>query len=206
MSDQVVAPVEVKAVVVEARDITKVAEMAVLASPNYKIRAGKADTFKNLTLAEDEKTNWKKGLIYLIARYSKGVNFELWMYSTKKGAHLAEFNNLIRPLAVGEVKCETLGHALKLRLQLVDTLTDEEVTAKITAFMTAIEPTLQAIREKIAVVVSKKETEAAAPAPAPAAEVVAEVPVEISVEVPAEEAPVSKRQAKKAAKRAAKAA
>ena len=156
MSDPVIA-VTVP-VTVSIREINAIADLAVQLVPEYKIRDQKADTFRNLTLAADEKINWKKGLIYLIAQYSKGVNFELWMYSTKGGAHLSEFNDQIRPLAIGAVKCEKLGHALKLRLQLQDTMKDEEVETAIKEFMTRIEPTLNEIRGKIKVDVSEKKT------------------------------------------------
>ena len=170
-NDEVVVAAPV--VVAPVREIGTVAAVAVKVSPSYKVRAQKAKTFVNLTLVEDEKVNWKKGLIYLIARYSKGVNFELWMYSTKKGAHLAEFNDLIRPLADESVKCESLGLALKLRLQLPDAMSDDAVEAAIEKFMSRIEPVLNEIRAKIKVDVSEKKTakakKVAAPAETPAA-------------------------------------
>jgi hypothetical protein len=202
----VATPVVATPVVAVQREIQAVAETAVRLMPAYKIRKTNANTFRNLTLVEDEKTNWKKGLIYLIARYSKGINFEMWMYGSKKSAGLAQFNDQVRPLAVGAIKCESLGHALKLRLQLPDAATDAETEAVILGFMEAVEPTLQAIREKIVVVVSKKETKAAAPvAPVvPVAPVEPEAPA-TEPAAPAAAAPVlSKRQMKKAAKAAKK--
>ena len=179
----------VNPVVVAPREIATIAEIAVKVSPTYKVRAQKAKTFVNLTLVEDEKTNWKKGLIYLITRYSKGVNFELWMYSTKKGAHLVEFNDQVATLADESVKCEALGLAKKLRLQLADTLSDDAVEAAIEKFMSRIEPVLNEIRSKITIEVSKKETKKAKEVTAPA-----ETPV---TDATTAEAPKAKSKAKK---------
>ena len=198
-----VAKVEV--VTHPARDFAKVAEVAARVSPTYKIRDTKSTTFRCLTLIDNEKVNWKKGLVYLLARYSKGVNLEMWMYSTKGGAELAQFNDMIRPLATGSIKCEALGKALKLRLQLADSLSDEAVETAIKEMMDAVEPTLQAIREKIVIAVSKKETKKAAK---PATEATDETPApQVPAETtdataPAADAPLSKRQQKKLAKRA----
>ena len=186
MSEKNEAVAEVEVVKVPARTFEQIANVAVAVMPVYKVRDTKSTTFRCLTLVEDEKINWKKGLVYLIARYSKGVNLEMWMYSTKGGAELAQFNDLIRPLAVGNIKSEALGKALKLRLQLADTMTDEEIETAIKGMMEAVEPTLQAIREKIVIAVSKKETKKA--------------------EKPAADGQLSKRQQKKAAKRAARSA
>lgn len=207
MSDAVVpAPAQVV-----VRDIVSVAEAAVRLMPTYKIRKTNSKTFRCLTLAEDENVNWKKGLVYLIARYKAGVNLEMWMYSTKGGAHLAEYNDQIRPLAKGAIKCESLGSALKLRLPLADAMKTEDMEAAILEFMSSVEPTLTELRTKITVHVSKKETKAKAKTEA-TAETKAETPVEeTKVEAPAAEAPaakaapLSKRQQKKAAKREAKA-
>jgi hypothetical protein len=173
----------VNPVVVSPRDITAVAAVAVKVSPSYKVRAQKAKTFVNLTLVEDEKVNWKKGLIFLITRYSKGVNFELWMYSTKKGAHLSEFNDQVSALADESVKCEALGLAKKLRLQLADTLSDDAVEAAIEKFMSRIEPTLNEIRGKVTVVVSEKKTPKAKKVAAPA-----ETPASVPANDPAPDA------------------
>lgn len=148
----------IEIVPVSAREIQSIADLAVKVSPNYMIRKTESTTFRCLTLLENEKENWKKGIVYFIARYSKGVNFEMWMYSTKGGAQLAEFNDLIRPLAIGSVKVESLGHALKLRLQLPDAMKDEDVESAIKEMMDRIEPTLQEIRGKIKIVVSEKKT------------------------------------------------
>lgn len=177
-NDEVVVAAPV--VVAPVREISAVANLAVKVSPAYKIRAQKATTFVNLTLVEDEKINWKKGLIFLICRYSKGVNFELWAYSSKKGAHLAEFNDQIAVLADDSVKCESLGLAKKLRLQLPDAMSDDAVEATIEKFMSRIEPTLQEIRSKVVVVVSEKKT--------PKAEKVA-APVETAPQQPNDPAP-----------------
>ena len=206
------APVAALPVAIQ-RTIQAVADAGVRLVPAYCIHKTFSETFRCLTPGADEKLNWKKGLVYFIARYSKGVNFELWMYSTKGGAHLAEYKDMIRPLAVGATKCEPCGQALKLRLQIADAMKDEDIDAAILEFMTRNEPVLAAIREKIVVHVSEKKTVA----PAPAAPVTEVVPVvEPAPEAPAPEAPapaeaaapavepvVSKRQAKKAAKRAA---
>jgi hypothetical protein len=189
-----------------AREIDAIAQVAVRLSPAYKIHKTASTTFRCLTLAADEAINWKKGLVYLIARYSKGVNLEMWMYSTKGGAHLADYNDLIRPLATGAIKAESLGKALKLRIQLADTMTDEEVEVAIKGMMDAVEPTLQAIREKIVIAVSKKETKKTAKAAAPADETPApQVPADATAPAAEGEPAMSKRQLKKAAKRAAKA-
>jgi len=206
MSEKNEAVAEVEVVKVPARTFEQIANVAVAVMPVYKVRDTKSTTFRCLTLVEDEKINWKKGLVYLIARYSKGVNLEMWMYSTKGGAELAQFNDLIRPLAVGNIKSEALGKALKLRLQLADTMTDEEIETAIKGMMEAVEPTLQAIREKIVIAVSKKETKKAEK---PAAETTAEAAapqVPETTEAPAADGQLSKRQQKKAAKRAARSA
>ena len=198
-----VAPAAV--VVVPARTIESIANVAVRLSPAYMVRKTASTTFRCLTLAENEKVNWKKGLVYLIARYSKGVNLEMWMYSTKGGAELAQFNDQIRPLATGAIKCESLGKALKLRLQLADSMSDEAVEVAITEMMDAVEPTLQAIREKIVIAVSKKETKTAAKAAATDEAPAPEVPADATAPATEGEQAMSKRQQKKAAKRAAKA-
>jgi hypothetical protein len=157
MSDSVV----VAPVVPVVRDIAAVAGRVAQIIPTYKVRAGNAKTFVNLTLIEDEKINWKKGLIYLLCRFSKGVNLELWLYSTKGGAHLSQFNDKFRALASDSIKCEKLQHAVKLRIQLLDSDSDEVVDAKIKAFTDAIEPTVTEVRALVpAPVVSKKETKA----------------------------------------------
>ena len=190
MSDSVVVPV--------VRDIVSVANKVVQIIPTYKVRAGKAKTFKNLTLIEDEKMNWKKGLIYLLCRFSKGVNLELWMYSTKKGAHLAEFNGRFAALATNGIICDPLGLAKKLRIQLLDSDSDEVVDAKIKAFTDAIEPTVTEVRALVpAPVVSKKETKAESKTDAKVDEVLA-------AEAPAATAPVAPAPKAKAKSKAKK--
>jgi len=203
----VVAPV-----VVTERTMDQVAAIAVELVPGYKVLQNRSTTFKNLTLIENEKENWKKGLIYLICRYSKGINLEMWMYSTKKGAHLVEHVPTVRTQAQEKgYEVVSLGLAIKVRLQIPHLLSDEEMRAKIQEFMTHLEPTLQEIRGKIPTV-SKKETKAkkeevkaeAVPAieatPAPDAEAAA--PVEAAAEptpapVPVVEEKKSKKQKSK---------
>lgn len=195
------------AVVPVVRDIEQILTVALELAPAYKMRKTNSKTFRCMTPIENENANWKKGLVYLAARYSKGINFELWLYSTKKGAHLAEFNDKFRTLANDTIKCEALGLAVKLRVQLPDAMADDVVRSTIEKFLATVEPTVTEVRALVPAVVSKAETAKAAKAAAEAAKTVAvpEVPVvEATTEVA--EAPVSKRQAKKAAKRAAKAA
>ena len=161
MSDPVVAESTVSApVAVVARDVDAVTAAFIAAAPHYKMRKTNSKTFRPITLVTDEDLNWKKGLVFLAARFSKGVNLEFWMYGAKGGAHLAEYNDQISALASDVIKCESCGLAKKLRIQIKDTATDEEMNAQITAFLAAIEPTVNEIREKVQVVVSKKETKA----------------------------------------------
>jgi len=152
MSDAVVVAAPI---VVEARDIDVVAEAFVTARPEYKIRKTNSKTFRCTTLAENEGINWKKGLVYMINRYSKGINLEMWAYSPKGGVHLAEFNPKFEALASDTIKCEPLGHARKLRIQILDTATTEEMTTQIVSFLDTIEPTVAEVRALVPAVEPK---------------------------------------------------
>lgn len=202
MSDAVVtAPAQVV-----VRDIDLVAKKMMELAPAYTIRKTGSKTFRCLTLAENENENWKKGLVYFMARYSKGVNVEHWLYSTKGGVHLMEYNDLFRALATDQIKCEPCGKAVKLRIQVLDSDTDEVMAQKITDFMNAIEPTVTEVRSKVVVHVSPKKTskakaEVAAPAePTPVEPVTAVVPeipsIPEEITEPAPAAPKSKAKSK----------
>jgi hypothetical protein len=146
MSDSTVENVPAKA---NERSILDIAQKVCEIMPIYKVRDGRANTFRNLTLAEDETANWKKGLIYFISRYSKGVNLEFWLYSTKGGAHLKDYNDSIRSLVYDGIVCEPCGHAVKLRCQLPDEMSQDDVEQKIRTFVETIEPVAADIRSKI---------------------------------------------------------
>lgn len=156
MSDAVVPVAPAKA---EARDIDVVAEAFVTAHPEYKVRKTASKTFRCTTLAENENVNWKKGLVYMINRFAKGVNVEMWAYSQKGGAHLAEFNGKFEALASDTIKCEPLGHARKLRIQVLDTDTVEVMNAKIVSFLETIEPTVTEVRALVPSVEPKAKKE-----------------------------------------------
>lgn len=211
----VVPTVETKAEVIvtkaQERSIDLIVKTFIETIPAYVQRKTNSTTFRCMTVKENENVNWRKGLVYLTARYSKGVNLEFWLYSTKGGVHLMEHNETFRKLATGEIKCEPCGKAVKLRIQLPDSLSDEEVVAKIKSFTDAIEPTVTEVRAKVPAVVSKKETaeaakkatatatvpevkdEVVAPTETPA-EVPAEVPAETPVETPVVEAPKNNKK------------
>jgi hypothetical protein len=204
MSDPVVPVIPV----VEVRDINVVAEKLVSLAPAYKIRKTESNTFRCVTLSEDEALNWKKGLVYFIARYSKGINLEFWLYDTKGGVGLAQFNDLFRPLAKDGITCEPCGKAVKLRIQLPDADVEEIMITKITGFLAVIEPVATEVRTKIVINVSPKKTAKAktvAPAPvtevAPPNPVLPEIPEEPAIPaeltdapVPAEEVPVQEEK------------
>lgn len=148
---------------VEVRSIDDVAVVFVNnIAPTYKIRKTASTTFRCATLIENEEVNWKKGLVYMITRYSKGVNVEMWLYSSKGGSHLAEYNGKFRALATEQIKCEPCGHAVKLRIQLPDTLTNAEVNTQMHAFFAAVDPTVAEVRGLVPVqAVTEKTTKKA---------------------------------------------
>lgn len=160
MSENTVETPAPAIVAVSARDIDTVANQVMVVMPQYKIRKTSSNTYRNLTLAEDENVNWKKGLVYFIARYAKGVNLEFWLYSAKGGAHLAEHKDAFKILTEQNAELytiEPLGHAIKIRTKIPDAMTDEEMANQIKAFSEGIEPIAQEVRAKI-VIVSKKDT------------------------------------------------
>ena len=140
-----------------ARSIDVVAELFVKNASAYKIRKTASKTFRCLTLTENENANWKKGLVYMVNRYAKGVNLELWLYSTKGGAHLAEFKDKFEALASDTIKCEPLGHAVKLRTQILDATTEDDADAQIAAFIAAVDPTVTTVRDLVPAAVVKEK-------------------------------------------------
>jgi hypothetical protein len=172
MSDGVVTAVA-------AREIDAVAAEFMKICPSYKVRKTASKTFRCMTPADDEAANWKKGLVYFITRFSKGVNLEMWCYSTKSGAHLAAYNDRFKALAGDTIKCEPLGHAVKLRIQIKDTADDTAVTEQITAFLATVEPVVTEVRAEIPapVVAEKKAPKAKKEVVTPADGTVATEPV-----------------------------
>lgn len=199
MSDQTVvaAAVEVKAVV--ARDIDVVTEGFIKVNPTYKVRKTESKTFRPITLIENEKVNWKKGLVYLTARFSKGVNLEMWVYNPDGGEGLAKFNGRFQALVSESIVSKPCGKAIKLRCQILDTDTEDEMMAKIEAFSKAVEPTVTEVRAEIPdpVIVSKKETAKVEAPVVPDAEATADAAVEAALNA-------SKPEAKKSGKKSSK--
>jgi hypothetical protein len=160
------------------------------------IRPTKSTTYRVMGSKENADLNFKKGLFFSLKNYAKGFVLNLELYSTKKSAHLAQFNDKMRAFAKENIKCSAEGFAVRLHTNLAFADGEEKMIAQAVAFINLLEPAINECRAalKDEDFVSKKESKAVAPeAAAPAAEapVIPEEPkAETQPEAPAAEATV----------------
>jgi len=185
--------------------VQELAEGVVAVLPILMVRPTESKDYRILGTVAKSEMNWRKGLIYQVLSYSKGLILEAQLYSVKKGAHLAEYKGKFEALITEEIQCLPKGLACRLKIKLPLALGKDGMVAKAVEFINLVEPHFEEVREllKDEDFLSKKEIAALAKAAAPAKveEPAAEAPAtEPAVTEPTAEAPaptVVKQAAKK---------
>lgn len=136
--------------------LAEVAEAIAKASPGMKVRETTSTTYRNLATVENAELNWKKGLIYSINLYAGGAIIELQLYSSKKGAHLAQFKNEFNQFAGAKIGDEVvvqrdMGLATRLRVKLPFAGGIESVAKNGAAFIALVDGKVKEIQEKIVI-------------------------------------------------------
>jgi hypothetical protein len=166
MSDEVTAQPEVvaetkPAPVVETKPVVvgiglqdAAAAIAAAAVQGLEVRKTSSDSYRIIGTKKDGEVNWRKGLIYVVNSYMSGLRIELQLYSSKKGAHLAEYKDRFNQFAGKKIGAETIeqlpfGLATRLRVKLPYVLGLDGVAKAGAEFIELVDAEVEAVRALI---------------------------------------------------------
>jgi hypothetical protein len=151
-TDTTVADTNTVATTVVAKlTLEQVAKAVAAVLPGMANRPTKSSGYQCLDTVENTDENWRKGLLYILRQYVGGFTIEMMCYSTKKGAHLAEFKDRFNQFAGAKIGDELIvqrpcGLATVIKVKLPDGLGLEKMVENAKAFFDLVNAEVEAVR------------------------------------------------------------